>query len=292
MKTSSFSVRSLPAFLTFCAFAAACVFVSSCATIEDTNALRRDISKLQGDAFSMRKDINDLMGKTAGVAKEESFHAVRESQAEIQGSLADASRDIQILSGRFDENKYYMEKSLQSTTSEIELLKLQIAGLEKQIREMKYRMNGSGIPESPGGGPPANAQGLVSDNADPSGKEAKYKEAYDALQGKQYAAARKKFEAFVREFPQTDLTDNAYFWIAETYYSEKNYEDSILAYETLLKKFPESQKAPGALYKQALSFIEIGDRKTGQLILEQLIARYPNTSEAEFAKKKRDDLKK
>jgi tol-pal system protein YbgF len=272
--------------------AVACVFLASCATVEDTNALRRNISKLQGDSFSMRKDINDLMGKTAGVAKEESFNAVRESQAEIQGSLADASRDIQILSGRFDENKYYMEKSFQNATSEIELLKLQIAGLEKQIRELKYGLSGSGIPVAPGGSPPANTQGLVSDNAASSGKEAKYKEAYDALQGKQYSAARKMFEAFVREFPQTDLTDNAYFWIAETYYSEKNYEDSILAYETLLKKFPESQKAPGALYKQALSFIEIGDRKTGQLILEQLIARYPNTSEAEFAKKKRDELKK
>ena len=289
---SSFSHRSHLPFFTCCVIAVACLFLSSCATVEDTNALRRDISKLQSDSFTMRKDINDLTGKTAGVAKEESFNAVRQSQAEIQGHLADASRDIQILSGRFDENKYHMEKSFQTATSEIELLKLQISGLEKQIRELKYSLNGTGIPGGSEISPPESGQGQLSDDAAPSSKEAKYKEAYDALQGGEYSAARKKFQAFVRDFPKTDLTDNAYFWIAETYYSEKNYEDSILAYETLLKKFPESQKAPGALYKQALSFIEIGDRKTGQLILEQLIAGYPKAREAEFAKKKADELKK
>ena len=124
MKIHTSFARPRDSLLIFCLVAAACALFSACATVEDTNANRRDIMKLQSDTATMQHNINDLMGKTAGVAKEESFHAVRQSQAEIQGQLSDVSRDIQILSGRFDENKYFMEKSLQNTSSEIELLKV------------------------------------------------------------------------------------------------------------------------------------------------------------------------
>lgn len=269
------------------------VFVSSCATGNDYDLLYQQTQQLQRDYQSLKTDVEELK---KGAAKEESFHAVRQSQAEIQSLLSNILRDVQVLSGRFDENKYYVENTLKNTTTDMDLLRMQLTSLENQVKEINARMNGlqSSAPtyetytdkQIPIQDTESAIQPLQSGT-----KDEKYAAAYDAFQNKRYKESRKMFEAFILEFPNENLTDNAYFWLAETYFGEKDFENAILAYETLLKKFPNSQKVPGALLKQGFSFIEIGDKKTGQVILEQVNERFPNSREAEISKKKLQELK-
>lgn len=273
--------------------------------------LRTDVNRLLKDSYAAKSDIEILKEKTAGAAKEESFNVVRMSQAEIQSQLSALAGEIQKLSGRFDENKYFVEKTLKNATAETELLKTQMAGLEKQIREVKDRLNVlEGVAKQKGElshEEPSKENGKKSEEAQKEGqagdgKAAKtpspvagmkpYEEAYDAFKNKRYKEAREKFEAFVKAFPNDDRVDNALFWIAETYFNEKEYEEAILAYESHLKKYPKSQKAPGSLLKQGLAFIEIGDKKTGTVILDQVIERYPKSNEAELAKKQVEKLRK
>jgi predicted nucleic acid-binding Zn-ribbon protein len=96
--------------------------------------LRQDVGKLQRDSYSVRSELDSLKEKTAGVAKEESFNVVRMSQAEIQSQLANLARDIQVLSGRFDENKYFIEKTVKDSAAELDLMKAQFTGIERQIK--------------------------------------------------------------------------------------------------------------------------------------------------------------
>ena len=56
------------------------------------------------------------------------------------------------------------------------------------------------------------------------------------LRKNRYKEAREQFEVFIKEFPQDELTDNAQFWIAETYYREEDFENAILAYEDGIKE--------------------------------------------------------
>ena len=273
--------------------------------------LRTDVNRLLTESYAAKSDIDGLKEKTAGVAKEESFNVVRMSQAEIQAQLSTVTGEMQKLSGRFDENKYFVEKTLKDSTAETELLKTQMTAMEKQIREIKDKLNALEGDAKQQKESAQDEQAKEADSkAEESGKEAQpnegktvkpktpgdkgqqYEEAYSAYKNKHYKEAREKFEAFIKEFPKDERTDNAYFWVAETYYNEKDFEGAILAYETHLKKYPNSQKAPGALLKQGLSFLEIGDKKTGRVILEQLIERYPKTKEADLAKQQVANIKK
>jgi tol-pal system protein YbgF len=285
--------------------------LAGCATTQDVDMLRADINRLLKDSYAAKSDIDSLKEKTAGVAKEESFNVVRMSQAEIQSQLSTVAGDMQKLSGRFDENKYFVEKTLKDSTAEVELLKTQMTAMEKQVREVKDRLNAleghtKQQPESaqneqakePERKPEESqkevqpGEGKTVKPKSPGDRVQQYEEAYSAYKNKHYKEAREKFEAFIKEFPKDERADNAYFWVAETYYNEKDFEGAILAYETHLKEYPNSKKAPGALLKQGLSFIEIGDKKTGRVILEQLIERYPKTKEADLAKKQIADIKK
>jgi tol-pal system protein YbgF len=123
-------------------------------------------------------------------------------------------------------------------------------------------------------------------------KKAIYDAAYNAFEKGRYKEAREQFEVFIKEFPQDELTDNAQFWIAETYYREEDFKNAILAYEEVLKKYPKSKKVPGALLKQGVAFIELGDNKTGKVILEKLMESYPGSKQAELAKKKIEEIEK
>lgn len=289
-------------FAIYCLLFGACCFLGACATSADLDMLRQDVGKLQSDSLATKNELENLKEKTAGVAKEESFNAVRMSQSEIQSQLSSVSKDLQTLNGRFDENKYFIEKNLKDSTAEMDAVKARMTAIERQIKETKDRLTvlEGGLKqqeplkeqekgteakpeESQLGKQPKDEQAPKA--ASGSDKLSKYEAAYNAFKNKKYKEARDKFEAFVKEFPNDELTENASFWIAETQYDEKDFEGAILSYESFLKKYPGGKKTPSALLKQGLSFMDIGDKKTGRVILEQLIERYPKSKEAELARK-------
>lgn len=287
-----------------------CCLLSACASTENLDLLKQDVIQLRRDITTAKTELDRLKEKTSGVVSEESFNVMRQSQAEIQSLLSNVSRDIQVLSGRFDENKYFVEKRLKDSAAEIDLIKAQITSIEGQIKETRDRLSALEGQirrqqesekeqlkenEKKGEEPQKETQPREEQppkSVAPSDKKSKYEAAYSAFQNKRYKEAREKFEAFIKEFQKDELSDNAQFWIAETYYVERDFESAILAYETLLKKYPKSEKAPASLLKQGLSFIEIGDKKTGKIILEQLRERYPDSKEAELAKKKIEEIDK
>ncbi|MEW6003275.1 MAG: tol-pal system protein YbgF [Nitrospirota bacterium] len=282
-------------------------FLFGCATTADLEALRNDVDYLKGEisgqekkSSEIRRDLEDLKKKTDTLKKEE-LNALRESLSELNSRLSDISKDLQLLTGRFDENKYSLEKELKDSISQMEQIKSQATFMEGQTKEIRDRLGAleNQIKQAREAGKieesKKEAQEEISQTpklAEPQDKMAIYESAYDAFQKKKYKEAREKFETFLKEFPQDELADNAQFWLAEIYYNQKDFESAILAYETLLKKYPNSEKALAALKKQGLSFIEIGDRKTGKVILERLIERYPTSKEAGEAKKKIEEMEK
>ena len=282
-------------------FFIAMLFLSACVSSNDFDRLRSDVRELQRSSYDTRKDVDTVKEKTTGVVKEESLSSLRESQADILEKVNENTRGLQELRGRFDENRYFIEKTLKESFSEKELLKAQITGLETQIKSLKDRL---AILE---GQPTSRETALSSTDSAPkteslphdertetvedSGKSA-YEASYQLFKDKKFKEARAKFEIFLKDNPKSDLAGNAQFWIAESYYAEKDFESAILSYETLLKKYPENSKASGGMFKQGLAFIEIGDIKTGKIILSKLVDKYPHSREAELAKKKISELEK
>jgi len=280
-------------FLVFCLLLAVYSLLFGCATTADLENLRSEMNQMRRETFETRKDVTDLRDKTASAIKEDDFNAFRESQADINSRISEMSKDLQLLTGKFDENKYSMEKALKDSASEMDLLKAQIKQIDEQIKEIKNKLNAiEGKPEEAKKNVEESKKESPQKPAEPKDKVAIYEAAYDAFKEKKYKEAREKFETFIKEFPKDELTDNAQFWIAEAYYGEKDFEGAILAYEALLKKYPNSDKAPNALLKQGFSFIEIGDKKTGKVILEKLRESYPESREAELAKKKIEEIEK
>jgi tol-pal system protein YbgF len=104
-------------------------------------------------------------------------------------------------------------------------------------------------------------------------------------------AARDLFTKFLEQYPKHDLVANAQYWIGETYYSEKNYEQAILAFQEVIKNHPQKEKVPAAMLKQALAFKAIKDSKSAKFVLKKLVEEFPKSEEAKRAKELLKGLK-
>lgn len=302
--------------------------MTGCITTTDFDLLNQDLSTLKRESAAAKKEIADLREKTStqsreidalrektsGTVKEDSFVAIRESQADINSRLSEISSGLQDLRGRFEENKYYSEKTLKDAATEGDILKAQISALEAQVKSLKEkvgsieeRIKANELSKKPQedvkvaektaeepeqAKPPTAPQGQTAEKTDAALEKKAYDTAYQTYKKRHFREAREKFEAFMKDYPRSELTDNAQFWIAEAYYGEQDYEGAILAYETLLKKYPGSNKASSAMLKQGLAFIEIKDSKTGTTILKKLLEKFPNSKDAVLAKKKLAQLGK
>jgi tol-pal system protein YbgF len=122
-------------------------------------------------------------------------------------------------------------------------------------------------------------------------KESLYAAAYELFREAKYDRSREAFENLLKQYPDTEFSDNAQFWIGECYYFEKKYEKAIIEYEKVTKNFPEGNKVPYAILKQGLSFLKLGDKASAKLLLQQVIKDFPNTSQARIARSKLLEIK-
>lgn len=301
LKLRSSEVWKLGNLLHFCTsalphFFAVLLFLAGCVTTSDFDSLRNDVNTLKRETFELRKetsdlrkDINSLKEQSTGVVKEESFNAIRESQTMLLSRISDLSKDLQVLSGRFEESKFFMDKSLKEWNTERELLRGQINSLEARLKELndKIARLSAEKPSQKADEEKIPEKVTVEKSEEPLKA---YEQAYELYKEKKYREARDRFNKFLKDFPKNDLADNAQFWIGETYYAEKDFEGAILAYETVIKNYPQSEKLPGAMLKQGMAFLELGDKKTAKVIFERLIEKFPDSKEAETAKKKKTEL--
>lgn len=294
---NSFSLRSVLWIL-------GSLVIIGCASTEDVGRMQWDLNELRSEVRELKKGAKTSGGISSDAEKK--LAAIQETQKSTAGTVSDLlikvqdlTTEFQVLTGRFEETRYFAEKSSTELTAEKDMLVARIAELEIALGELKKNLP-KPAPEKPAVKEekkvetPAAQQKAEKEPektaaaADEPRFRVKdvYMEAYQAFKEGSMPEAREKFSAVIDNFSENEYSDNARFWIGETYYKEENYEDAILAYEELFKINPESDKVPGAMLKQGLAFYALMDKKTGKLILEKLIEKYPDSDQAKLAKKK------
>ena len=90
----------------------------------------------------------------------------------------------------------------------------------------------------------------------------------------------------LRNYPDTDFSDNARYWIGECLYGKEQYEDAIGAWNQLLRDFPSSDKVPDARVKKGMALERLGRRSQALLEYRYVLDRYPNAPAARIARQK------
>lgn len=127
---------------------------------------------------------------------------------------------------------------------------------------------------------PLGDQGMATD---PEAEKRSYDEAFSALKDGRYAESARRFQTFIDQYPNADLTGNAYYWLGESYYVTQNFRVALDTFNTLLTRFPQNQKAPDALLKTGYCQYELKQWDAAESTLNNVISTYPNTTVARLA---------
>ncbi len=190
-------------------------------------------------------------------------------------SMAAASAGFLACTG-LDPAMNDVSRRVDALRAEVSRLAEEQKGLAEEIRRLRAGSGGS--PSAAEGGSAAEARLEVQNlPADPA---ARYKEAFSLLEAGRYPEAEAAFGAFVAAYPQSDLADNAQYWIGECLYSEKKFEEARKAFRAVSDHFPFGNKVPDALYKEALCQRALGDDAGAEKTLARLRDLFPDSEAA------------
>jgi tol-pal system protein YbgF len=114
----------------------------------------------------------------------------------------------------------------------------------------------------------------------PGTPKQQYDYATSLLMNKQdYAAAEAALKAFVAAHPKDALAGSAQYWVGETYFARKDYQNAAFAYAEGVEKYPQSAKAPDSLLKLGMSLARLGKNDQACTALSRLQSAFPNANE-------------
>jgi tol-pal system protein YbgF len=142
---------------------------------------------------------------------------------------------------------------------------------------------GAGTPGATQAPAQADASAAAAPPATAQDPKSAYDAAFGALKDGRYAESARLFQTFITQFPNDELTPNAYYWLGESYYVTQNYPVSLDTFRKLLAQYPNSQKAPDALLKVGYCQYEMKQWDQAQATLNQVLQQYPNSTVANLA---------
>jgi tol-pal system protein YbgF len=123
-------------------------------------------------------------------------------------------------------------------------------------------------------------------SADPLKEQQAYQSAFNLLKAGRYDQAAKSFQKFLGVYPDGKFSDNAQYWLGESYYVTRNFDSALREFDKLITQHPDSQKFTHALLKIGYIHDELGQKEKARDVLTDLTKNYPRSTAAGLAAKR------
>lgn len=138
---------------------------------------------------------------------------------------------------------------------------------------------------------PKTSEGVEKETKPVEDYQREYEEAVKLYNMGQLTQAKDKLIGFIKKNPQTNLTDNAYFWLGVVFRDLNELDKAEVVWLTLVEKckkgeLPDCNKAPATYLQLARLYEQKGNQQKASEVYKSLMEEYPLSEEAEIAKRK------
>jgi tol-pal system protein YbgF len=293
------------------------IFLSSLlsACVEDTSTLKVSLINLESRLDVLEKRVAKLENDTQAL-ESRITKAIVERQSLIVSDLEEVKKEQLRLQERLEDLSYKLEGKEREEKGRKEDLLTRVEALElrlKRIENLVQPSNETAIQNATTQNATSNqtlvqqpevqkekqTNGLHAEKSTPKPQEkAKqqevpknlkeedlFQQAYLHFQKGDYRLARSYWEEYLKRYPKGRWVGQAYYWVGETYFKEKNYEEAIIYYQKLIDLPEPNPFKPKALLKQAEAFLQLKDKKAAEIVLKKLVKTFPGTQEAKEGEK-------
>ncbi len=196
-------------------------------------------------------------------------------------------------SGYTEDRINQLQQSITLLTGQVEQLQYRNQQLEQQMEKMRadydFRLDqlekgrgGGGPRPAPAAGPsspPPLASAAPLGGANSAAGDQLYHDAFKMLQDGDYAGAEKGFKTFVQRNPQHVLAGNAQYWLGETYYARREYQNAAVAFAEGYKTYKASPKGPDNLLKLGITLSAMGKKQEACAMFARFNQDYPRSTD-------------
>jgi tol-pal system protein YbgF len=258
--------------------AAATLAAAGCVSTSDFEQTQHQVAELQDQLANISRTTSSKEDvQNVNVRIGEQTEMLLRSNATLVGKVDDIEQRIQSSQGSLEQSAHRMDRLAQ-----------QIAQLQREIEELRARM--AALHPGAIGGGASSSEVTVPARAPSVDPSQIYQAAYRDYQRGNFDLAIEGFTEFIASSPESDLADNAAYWIGESLFSQKKYRDAIAQFDTVVTRYPRSDKVPGALLKKGYSYISLGERAQGIVQLQYVVHEHPRSQEAALARQRLSQL--
>lgn len=214
----------------------------------------------------MVTQLNDLERRLAAVER----ILANGSLVDMAVQVDNLQREVAELRGRSEKLEYDAQAT---ATRQRDLYQ----DLDQRIQNIEQGTRSGGAASGAGSGALPVPGGSDRDN---------YQAAFELLKDQQYEQAAAAFEQFLQSYPDTELADNAQYWLAESYYVTEDFDDALREFQVVIDRFPRSRKVPDALLKMGYCNYELGNWDQSRAALSRVQREFPDTTAARLAEQR------
>jgi len=237
--------------------------------------LQTQVQQIQDQMTALKQSLDERMGVIKNLMDQNTDSinkvtvAITNMQVALQKQQSDTNNHVDQLSGQ-----------LQTLNDSLDELKARLGKVTNQLESMQQAQQTLAAQASQQAQTAAQQQQQL--NVPPP--DVLYNNALRDYNGGNVDLAKQEFSDYVKNYPNTDLAGNAYFYLAELAFKAGDYPTAIKGYDQVLQTFPDGTKAASAELKKGLAQIESGQKDAGITTLRHVVQRYPRTNEAMQAK--------
>jgi len=267
--------------------------LAACSTgSEDMALLHREITDVQRELQEMQTDSLD----------KKDLQSMKSSMQELSSQSMRSNADLAAEVKRLQEQIEALHASLDMTTRQLQTISQELAASRARMSTGTVlppvtavaggaaagaAMSESGGPstEESDGAAVAAAAAVTAANGISTPEEL-YRSAYEDYMRGNYDLASQGFRDYMVRWPETELTDNALYWIGECYDAQDDPAKALDVFTQVLEEYPTSDKAAAAQLKKGLLYLKMDDQAQGVVHLQYVVYEYPGTREADLARER------
>jgi tol-pal system protein YbgF len=249
----------------------AAVALSGCfwtTTKSEGDAMRRDITALQGRVDTKEKDL-DAQVKQLQSVLDEATKLLKRNSADIGANVEQLATDIRTANGlvsaineSINELKVAFDKYRHDNDARMDSLETRVAQIES-------------------GKPTAN-----------SSPDDLWKLGTQAFEAARYNDALDIYKRLVQTYPTHARADDAQYFRGQSYTNLKDWDNAIAQYQQLVQKYPDSDLADDGLYFAGIAAQQLKNCTEARTYLGLIKTKYPKSNVAKQAAELDAQLKK
>jgi len=257
--------------------------LAACTSSEDTALLHREITDVQRSVDRLQTEVID----------QSDLQGMEQSMQDMTNKNLRSNADLALRVEELQEQIEALHASLEVTIRRLQTISQELAAVRAQGSAGVVLPPVTTAPGTEGSGATGSNPGAVPVGAAAAGSAAAggsnspdelYRSAYEDYMRGNYDLAAEGFGEYMRRWPNTELTDNALYWIGECYDAQEKPEEALTTFTKVLEDYPTSDKAAAAQLKKGLIYLKMGDQGQGVVNLQYVVYEHPGTREADLAR--------